>query len=138
MRHRRFPMIKWSFWPRNILAMTGAVFVFLMPVSAAFAEDTVTLPHMDSTRILSAVQKEVTIQEKTPVDILADLQRYAVTPDTVIDMGGGTLTFSEMPVPCRAYVYYEIRKNQDPEAVKIEILDFGPGAGTQWNTGMPE
>lgn len=131
-------MTKCSFWHRNILALVGAMLVLLMPASAVLAEDTATPPHMDSARILSAVRNNLTILEKTPVDILADQQRYAVTPATLITMGGGTLPFSEMPVPCKAYVYYEIRKNQDPEAVKIEILDFDPGADTDWSPTMAE
>ncbi len=133
-------MKRWNSWYRNILAIAGAALIFLIPVftATAIAEDTAATPHMNPARILKAIQKKVTIQEKTPVDILANKVRYAVTPATVIVMGKDAMAFSDMPVPCKAKVYYETRNNQDPEAVKIEVLDFSATASRAWGGNGPQ
>jgi len=128
----------WIFQSGRPLALAVGVFILLMPTFAVFAQDDAPPPYMAPERILSALQKEVTIQVKTPVDVLADRARYAVTPATIITMGDDTLPLSDMLVPCKAMIYYEKRKNQDSEAVKIKILDFAVGADTEWAVPSPE
>lgn len=127
-------MKKAILWQRKLSALVGtAVMMSIFAVSAAaFAEDTASPPYMAPSRIASAIIKEVIVQEKTPADILADQERFAVTPATVITMGDESVSLSEMPVPCKIRVYYEKRKNRDSEAVKIDILDFGADASTRW------
>ena len=131
-------MKRWIFRPGRPLALAVAALIFLMPAFTALAQDDASPPYMAPERILSALQKEVTIQAKTPVDVLADRARYAVTPATIITMGDDTLPLSDMPVPCTAMIYYEKRRNQDSEAVKIKILDFAAFAGTEWAAPIPE
>ena len=128
----------WKFQTGRPLALVVAALIFLIPAFTVFAQDDTSSSYMAPERVLSALQKEVTIQEKTSTDVLADLSRYFVTSDTIITMGDDTLPLSEMPVPCRAMIFYEKLISEDPEAVKIEILDFSADAGTGWTAPIPE
>lgn len=114
------------------LVAVAVMFSILVASTFAFAEDTASPPYMDPARIEAAIISEVTVQEKTPVDILAGRQRFAVTPATIITMDGEAISFRRMPVPCEVMVYYEKRKNRDSEAVKIDIKEVAPGADTGW------
>ncbi len=128
----------WKFQSGKFLALAVATLILTLPAAVTFAQDDTSSPYMAPERVLSALQKEVTIQEKTPADVLADRARYIVTNATIITMGDDTLPLSDMPVPCKAMMFYEKQKSEDPEAVKIVILDFAANADTGWAVPIPE
>lgn len=92
---------------------------------------------MNPSRILSAIQREITILEKIPGSVWTGETRYTVTPKTVIEMGKDFLSFQEMPVPCKVIGYYEKHENQDPELVKIEIEEIASNAKRGWSPPLP-
>jgi hypothetical protein len=130
---------------KRIHAISAVFIVITMLVCSsvvprqAWAEDDSTPPVIRQSRFDAAVQKEMTVSQKTPKDILADKERFFVTPATVImNEDGEQIILENLLVPCRANVYYEIKKMRSSKALKIEVKEVYAGASTAWSPGAPE
>ncbi len=105
----------------------------------AAAQDEASRPAFPAARILSARQAEVTIDIKTPEGIRVGVDRYLVTPATLIVTGDGEeVAYENLPVPCTARLFFEPSLYRDPEVLKIQVISVALGAGTDWSPVLPE
>lgn len=81
----------------------------------------------------------VTIERKTEKDLLTDRQLFLITGATkFFDINGEEISLGDLPVPCKAQIFYEPVKNSDPHALKIIIKEILPGANTAFLPPLPE
>ncbi len=125
----------------NVSALVAMVLLtcLLAAPSTLCAKDEVSPPVMNQSRIDAAIQKVLTISQKTPGDIFANEERFFVTPATVIiNEDGVQIALEDLYVPCSAVVYFEHSDMQSSKAVKIEVKESLPGASKAWTPGAPE
>lgn len=73
------------------------------------------------------------------VSILTRGGRFFVIPSTrVFSQLGKEIGMEKLPVPCKARLWYEPLPNNNPNVVRIEILQVLPGASTAWALPQPQ
>ncbi len=127
-------------WHLGKVCLAVAIIVSVcFPFIGVAADDAVSSVKISKHRIDNALTREMIIREKTPMDILAGEQRFSVSTAAVIMSEEALqITLKEMPVPCKALIYYEASTAVDPEAVKIEIKEVLAGASTEWAMAFPD
>ena len=132
-------VIQKEFQKRSVLIALVMTTCLLAFSNIGLARDYISSPVMLQSRIDAATQKMVTITEKTPEDMLANSERFFVTPNAVIiNKDGAKVEYSDLLVPCKALVYYELQNSQSSEVVKIEVKEVLSGADKGWTMGKPE
>ena len=81
----------------------------------------------------------VTIKSKNGNAIFTAGQRFLITDSTsVFDAGGNQMEANDLPVPCKARIYYQPTMNGDPVALKIVVRRIIPVPSTSLPPPTPQ